>query len=111
VPSSALELSIARRGATFLRAGQVILDLKEHGDGVQATLWSAPNVDALPRKSWFPGAPEFNAFRAELAQRPAACLVVREKSVTRTFSPRYGLVREEEPGLFRLELLYAGPRP
>lgn len=99
---------ITRRGQVFLQASRPILDLFEHGAAVQTATWSTLSVGRLPTKSYFPPSGEFERFRDELAASPEPCLVIRQGQHVRWFSPTYGLVLEEEPGVYRRELVYVG---
>ncbi len=110
VPSSAQRVIFARHGALLTRAGKTILDLKAHGKSLSVANWNGAASAMPPNKSWFPAAEVIDAAKSELAKKPAPCLVVRDESVTRWISPRFGMVREEAAGVFRMELVYVGPK-
>ncbi|MBI5434347.1 MAG: hypothetical protein HZA52_16050 [Planctomycetes bacterium] len=108
--SNAQRVVLARRGNEFTRAGKVILDVKALGGTVRVGNWRADPALMPPAKSWFPSRDEFATFRSELAPGDVPALITSDGTMTRWFSPSLGLVREEAPGVFRMELVYLGPR-
>lgn len=109
-PSNAQRVLLARRDHEFTRAGKVILDVKSHASSLKVGAWRADPAIALPAKSWFPSQDELATFRAELARGDVPALIASDGTMTRWFSPELGLVREEAPGVFRMELVYLGPK-
>ncbi|MCK6448455.1 MAG: hypothetical protein L6Q99_18855 [Planctomycetes bacterium] len=109
-PSNAQRVVLARRGDQFTRSGKPILDVREHASSVKVALWRADAALTPPAKSWFPSKDELATFRSELAGRDEPVLVSSDGTLTRWFSPKLGLVREEAPGVFRMELAYLGPK-
>ncbi|MCC6406248.1 MAG: hypothetical protein IT453_03710 [Planctomycetes bacterium] len=108
--SNAQRVVLARRGNEFTRAGKVILDVKALGGTVRVGNWRADPALTPPAKSWFPSRDEFATFRSELASGDVPALITSDGTMTRWFSPSLGLVREEAPGVFRMELVYLGPK-
>ncbi|MCE9594210.1 MAG: hypothetical protein K8S98_08450 [Planctomycetes bacterium] len=108
--SNAQRVVLARRGNEFTRAGKVILDVKARGANVRVATWRADPALAPPAKSWFPSRDDVTGFRAELAHGDLPVLVTGDGTISRWYSPRLGLVREEAPGVFRMELVFLGPK-
>jgi len=107
-PITPRDFNIVRRGMVFSLANRPILDLFNHGLSVKTITWSAPSAVTIPSKSWAPSEEEMKDFKTELSGQPAPCLITKRGETTRWFSPRYGLVLEEEPGVFRRELVFVG---
>jgi hypothetical protein len=109
-PSNAQRVVLARRGAEFTRSGKPILGLDDHGEMVKVGAWHVDRTLTPPAKSWFPSQDEIATFRTEVAKGDVPALVTSDGTMTRWFSPDLGLVREEAPGVFRMELVYLGPK-
>lgn len=103
----AIHLEITRKRDTFHLHGIPVLNLLKLGRDVGVARWTPPIDDELLDQHWSPTADDFQAFHDELVRRPADCLVVKSGTFIRWFSPRYGLVREENEGVSVRELVYA----
>ncbi len=101
-------IQVARRDATLSIANHVVANLRDSSENVMVAAWSGPQAHAAPERAGLPSPTDLEAFRAALAQQPEACLVVRDGDALRWLSPRFGLVREEVPGIVR-ELVLQSP--